>query len=264
MQTDPFSLFSELMQARDKGLPVVMVTVIDVQGSAPQKSGARMLVYAGNRTSGTIGGGAIEQMAIREATSLLQHTGPELREYNLDQDAGMLCGGRMRLFFEPINPPLPLYIFGGGHIGSALCRVLEGAGFAITIVDNRPEYAAPDRFPATVSTLSMPYDQALKSISFNDRTSAIIVTHGHAHDREIADTIIRQSFLYLGMIGSKSKVAQTRKALLENGVTKEQLSRLHSPIGLAIGGNSPAEIAISIAAELVAVKNHADIIKGPA
>lgn len=264
MQSDQFSLFSELLSAREKGLSVVMVTVIDVQGSAPQKGGARMLVYDDGRTSGTIGGGAIEQMAIKEATSLLQTSGPVLREYNLDQDANMLCGGRMRLFFEPVNPPLPLYIFGGGHIGSALCRILIGAGFAITVVDNRPEFAAPERFPKTVSTLSMPYDQALKSITFNDRTSAIIVTHGHAHDQEIADHCIRQPFLYLGMIGSKSKVAKTRKFLMENGVSKKQLSRLHSPIGLDIGGSTPAEIAISIAAELIAVKNQAAILKRPA
>ncbi len=250
------NVFSDLLSAQKKAVPTVMVTVIEVKGSAPQKAGARMLVYSDGRISGTIGGGAIEKKAIEFALSTMLSTDPQFKQYKLEQDLEMLCGGHMSLFFEPMSPPKPLYIFGAGHIGRALCRILEGAGFAVTIIDNRPEYADPDRIPAVSNILVKPYPEALGELVFTEQTSIVIVTHGHVHDREILEYCIQSPFHYLGMIGSRRKVKQTVQNLIEKGLSPELFYKLHSPIGLEIGGDTPTEIAVSIAAELIAVKNN--------
>ncbi|MBN2410653.1 xanthine dehydrogenase accessory protein XdhC [candidate division KSB1 bacterium] len=257
------NVFSELLNAQKKAVPTVMVTVIEVKGSAPQKAGARMLVYSDGRISGTIGGGAIEKKAIEFALSLKQNTDPQFIQYELETDAEMLCGGHMSLFFEPMNPPKPLYIFGAGHIGHALCRILEGAGFAITIIDNRPEYANPEGFPAVSNILAKPYPKALDELVFTEQTSIVIVTHGHAYDQEVLEYCIQKPFHYLGMIGSRRKVKQTVQNLIDKGISPELFKKLHSPIGLDIGGDTPTEIAVSIAAELIAVKNNVTEIQKP-
>jgi len=255
------NLFTELLNAQKRAIPTVMVTVVEVKGSAPQKAGARMLVYSDGRISGTIGGGAIEKQAIEHALSIMQSTDPQFKQYALETDAKMLCGGHMSLFFEPMNPPKPLYIFGGGHIGRALCRILEGSGFAITVIDNRPEYANPERFPNVLNILARPYPEALRELPFTELTSIVIVTHSHTHDQEILEYCIQQPFHYLGMIGSRRKVKQTKQNLIDKGVSPELLDKLHSPIGMDIGGDTPTEIAVSIAAELIAVKNNVIIKK---
>jgi len=249
------NVFAELLKTQKQGIPAVMVTVIEVKGSAPQKAGARMLVHSDGRISGTIGGGAIEKQAIEHALSTKQNPEPQLKQFALETDAEMMCGGQMSLFFEPMNPPKPLYIFGAGHIGQALCRILDGAGFAITVIDNRPEYANPERLPVVSNILAKPYTEALEELTFTEQTSIIIVTHGHAFDQDILENCIQKPYLYLGMIGSRRKVKQTRQNLIDKGLPPKLFDKLHSPIGLDIGGDTPAEIAISIAAELIAVVN---------
>ncbi len=260
MPTVQKSLYSEIAEIEKRSIPAVIVTVVESKGSAPQKSGSRMIVYSNGNTHGTVGGGAIEKEAIRQAMDLMNSKEPLLKEYSLEADTHMLCGGNMTLFFEPLNPPSPLYVFGGGHVCKALSGVIKDAGFAMTVIDNRPEFTAPERFPDINAVICKPYDQALSELTFTDHTFIVIVTHGHLHDQEILEYCVQQHFAYLGMIGSKRKVGQTRKTLMDKGITAERIDQIHSPIGLPIGGDSPAEIAISIAAEMIAVKNKIDTL----
>ena len=248
-------LFSEIAEARSSGRPLVMVTVIESAGSAPRHPGARMLIYADGSISGTIGGGTLEKNVIAEARKLFTSASAALYRYDLDEDLGMQCGGRVAVFLEPVVPAHPLYIFGAGHIGTVLTRLAGMLGFQVTVVDNRPEFADKSRLPEAHLVLCQEYPQALDRITFTEGCYIVIVTHNHEHDFEIVQDCIVKPHRYLGMIGSRKKVQQTLNGLRNLGVPEENLARLRSPIGIHIGGETPEEIALSIAAELVAVRN---------
>jgi xanthine dehydrogenase accessory factor len=215
-----------------------------------------MLIYPDGSISGTVGGGAVEKVVIEQAAQVLKSGAPKVCHYDLEKDLQMKCGGKMMVFIEPIGTLQQLFIFGAGHIGTALARLGEMLGFGVTIIDNRPEFANADRFPATMKVVAAEYDQALRELEFNEDVYNVIVTHRHAHDQEILEFCVDVPFRYLGMIGSAAKVKGAFKRLAEKGISKEVIDRIHSPIGINIGGHTPAEIAVSIAAEFVKVKNE--------
>jgi xanthine dehydrogenase accessory factor len=233
-----------------------MATVIESLGSAPREEGARMLVKKDGATIGTIGGGAIEKKVAEEALQLMSGGAPRIFRCEL-KDIGMSCGGGMSVFLEPLLPAARLIIFGAGHIGSALSQIGRMLDFTVTVVDNRPEFASPERLPWADTVIAEDYQKALEKLSTSDNTYMIIVTHKHAHDFEILEQLIHKPFCYLGMIGSRSKVAKAFQQLRDKGVSEETIKKIYSPVGISIGANSPAEIAISIAAELVAVRSGA-------
>ena len=248
-------LYSEISEARSSGRALILATVVEITGSAPRHLGAKMLIYADGSTSGTIGGGMLEKTVLAEAQKLFASPNAVLQRYNLDEELGMSCGGRVTVFLEPIVPAHPLYIFGAGHIGTVLTRLAIMLGFQVTVVDNRPEFADKSRLPEAHHVLCQEYLKALEQITFTKEHYIVIVTHGHEHDFEIVQACIKEPYRYLGMIGSRKKVHQTVKDLRNLGIPENDLARLHSPIGLDIGGETPEEIALSIAAELVAVRN---------
>jgi xanthine dehydrogenase accessory factor len=244
----------ELLRAGEKG---VLVTVIEVSGSAPRHPGSKMVVHADGSILGTIGGGKLEAESIQAALGLMGSTGPAQKIYHLTEDEGVLCGGKATMLFEPFGNPERLIVFGAGHIGQALAPLAAKAGFGVMVVDNRPEFATRERFPDAERVIAGPYGETLGQLRFDPHTYIVITTHGHESDEEILSYCIHQPFAYLGMIGSQHKVATVRKHLEEQGVGKNRIARVHAPIGLNIGAETPFEIAVSILAEMVAVRRGA-------
>jgi xanthine dehydrogenase accessory factor len=217
-----------------------------------------MLIRADGAIEGTIGGGAIEKKIIDEALTLINAAAPKLVKYEL-KDIGMSCGGGMSVFLEPLLPAPQLIIFGAGHIGSALSHIGTLLDFRVTVVDNRPEFASRELLTSADTVIAENYQQAIDALIITDNTYMVILTHKHAHDYEVLEQLIHKQFRYLGMIGSKTKVATVLQQLRAKGVSEDIIKKIHSPIGISIGAHTPAEIAISIAAEIVAVRNNTDV-----
>jgi len=247
-------IFEEIITARKSSMPVVLATVIESLGSAPREGGARMLIKPDGTTVGTIGGGAIEKVIVDEAMKLMNTTSPRLVRYEL-KDVGMTCGGSMSIFLEPLHPAPRLVIFGAGHIGTALAQIGKMLDFTVLVVDNRLEFANRERLPCADMIIAKDYQDAIRDLPPLDTAYAVIVTHRHVHDFEVLEQCVQHPFHYLGMIGSETKVKKAFQQLREKGISDEAIRKIHAPIGIDIGANTPAEIALSIAAELVAVRS---------
>ena len=251
-------IFEEITLVKKSGIRAMLATVIESIGSAPGKPGARMIVKADGSTAGTIGGGAVEKKITEVALEGIEGGETKVIHYKLE-DLGMACGGGMSIFLEPLLSAPDLIIFGAGHIGSALSRIGSLLGFATTVVDSRDEFANRERLPWADRVVAQDYQKALQQLSFTDTTYLVILTHRHANDFEILEYCIEMPFYYLGMIGSRKKVATAFQQLREKGISEESIKRVHAPIGISIGAETPEEIAVSIAAQLVAVKSDTEI-----
>ncbi len=247
--------------ALKRGEPAALVTVVRAQGSTPQRAGAKMLVYADGRTIGTIGGGCYESDAINQARSAIQSARPALLHFELNddfaQENGLICGGRMDVHVDPLLPDPRLYIVGAGHVGFELGRIAGGAGFRIHVIDDREKFASAERFPGA-DVIVQPIPDWLHRADIPASAFVVVVTRGHTHDLDAMRALAARDLRYLGLIGSRAKVARISSALLAEGLPAECLARIHAPIGFDIGAVTPAEIAISILAELIAVRRGAD------
>ncbi|MBW8713646.1 MAG: XdhC family protein [Acidobacteria bacterium] len=237
------------------------MTVVRSQGSTPQRAGAKMLVWADGRTLGTIGGGCYENDAFWKARESLSSGRPQLLHYELNddfaQENGLICGGRMDVHIDPLTPSPRLFIIGAGHVGHHLARIAGDVGFRIHVVDDREKFANAERFPgAEVVVQSIP--EWLHRSDIPASAYVVVVTRGHQHDLDAMRALAARDLKYLGLIGSRAKVARIYDALLAEGMPAECLQRVHAPIGLDIGAVTPAEIAISILAELIAVTRGVD------
>jgi xanthine dehydrogenase accessory factor len=243
-------IFGEATRLLDAGQEGVLVTVVEVHGSAPSRVGAKMVVTA-DETSGTVGGGALEKRLIERAHEILDENGGACLEKVHTQEVDMECGGYVSAFLEPLRSGQDLWIFGGGHIARALVPMVGVLGFRVTVVDNREEFASRERFGGRARTLHGDY---LELVSRIPRGSySVIVTHGHRYDKDILKRLARiePKLPYIGMIGSRRKVAAAVDELTAEGI--ELGENFYAPIGLDLGGNSPAQIALCIAAEIQAV-----------
>lgn len=248
-------IYAHILEMMNKGEKGILVTVVEVSGSAPRHPGSKMVVHADGQIFGSIGGGKLEKEVIQTALSILQSPVPVQKTYNLVEEEGILCGGRAILLFEPFGKQEHLIIFGAGHIGQALAPLALKADFRVTVVDDRPEFAARERFPDVDGIITGKYPDIFAKLEFNPQTYIVIVTHNHTNDEEVLSYCINKPFAYLGMIGSKSKTLTIIKRLEDKGVARERLALVHSPIGLKIGAETPFEIAISIMAEMIAIKH---------
>lgn len=248
-------IFKELNLLVERGERAALATIIAGEGSTPRKIGAKMLIRSDGSIMGTIGGGIVEAQVIKAALVSMRTRRLEVASYNLrainDPDTDMRCGGNMTVMIEPVIPPDPVYIFGGGHVGFAIYNILSTLDFNITIVDDRKLYASSKRFPLAKKVLCAPFDKAFEKLSINEQSYIIICTRAHKND----EVCLRQAFKtpasYIGMLGSRTKVAAFKKILQKDGVPPRRFNQLHSPIGLSIGAVTPEEIAVSVAAELI-------------
>ena len=239
-----------------QGRPLVLCLVTEAKGSTPRKEGARMIVFSDGSIMGTIGGGSVEMQAIEIAKQVLETGKPFKKQFQLEQDLQMQCGGDMEIYFEPFFGELKLYIFGAGHVGREVGKYARDFGFSIIFIDHRAEiYKEFDGSYA--KCIAEDYVHSLATIHFSDRDFVVITTPKHEYDEKLLGQVAKQKLAYLGMIGSKRKVAEARKRLLaEKALTEEQLDLVDMPIGVPFHAETPAEIAISIVAKLIDVKNR--------
>ncbi len=252
-------VFAALAEAMQRGDEVALVTIVRSNGSTPQRVGAKMLVFADGRTVGTIGGGCYENDAFWKAKDAIAARKPLTVKYDLTDDfaeeSGLICGGQMEVFIEPVEPAPAVYVFGAGHVGYFLARMAHDTGFRVHVVDDREKFASVDRFPDGTTVIVADIPEWLAAHELPPTAYAVIVTRGHRHDLDALRALAPRSLRYLGLIGSKAKVRRVYDALIADGMDQAQLARVHAPIGLDIGAITPQEIAVSILAELIAVKH---------
>ncbi len=246
----------QLAEYNQERKPFVLCIVIHTEGSTPRKAGAKMLVFEDGKIKGTVGGGSIEQQAISDALEVLKSGKPLYREYFLEEQLEMHCGGKMTIYFEPIKIKPNLYIFGAGHVGREVGKYATEVGFNTIFVDNRPDILKEHSIDYA-EFIAYDYINAVENIEFKPTDYVVITTPNHEYDEAIMQRVARKDILYAGMIGSKRKVAEAKKRLLEQKInTEEELNRVDMPIGLPISAETPREIAFSIVAKLIDVKNR--------
>ena len=252
-------VFAAVADALERGEAAALVTIVATHGSTPQRVGAKMLVYADGRMVGTIGGGCYENDAFWKAREAITNRRPLLLHYELAddfaQETGLICGGQMDVYIEPIEPSPELYILGAGHVGFHLARLAHEVGFRVTVVDDREKFANAERFPTAENLVVDNIPAWIAAARLPAHAYAVIVTRGHTNDLEALRALAPHDLRYLGLIGSRAKVARIFDALKADQMADEYLQRVHAPIGLDIGAVTPQEIAVSILAELIAVKH---------
>jgi xanthine dehydrogenase accessory factor len=253
-------IYQKIVEKKSAGVAFVVATIVRIEGSSPRDVGAKMLVFADGSIWGTIGGGMFEKLVIDDCLGLLgENTNNLLKTYRFAESGpdatGMYCGGEAEVFMEANRSPERLIIFGGGHIGRDLAKIAQGIDFKIIVVDDRPEILSEYHSPVETILTDAVYHKNFPAIDKN--SYVVIITHGHKCDREVLEQVINQECAYIGMIGSRTKIAKTFSELEKAGIDRIRLEHVYSPIGLDIGAEGPYEIAIAIAAELIAVKKKA-------
>ena len=247
---------------------MALATIVKTTGSTPGKVGFKMLVFSSGKVLGTVGGGSHEANVISEAMKAIEtgEAGLSIFEYG-GSDVGSsepICGGSCEVFIEPILPPPSLYIFGAGHVGQSLAKIGKIAGFRIVVIDDREEFANKERFPDADEIVVTDFKEVRKKLKFSRKSCLIIATREHKNDLEVLRSFIEFDLTYIGMIGSKRKVGEIFESLERDGISRKLLERVHAPIGLSIGAKTPAEIAISIMAEIISEmrsRNHFTFVK---
>ncbi len=251
-------VFHAVGEALQRGESAALVTIIRTQGSTPQRVGAKMVVFADGRIVGTIGGGCYENDAFWKARQTLRTRKPEVVRYELSDDiaeeSGLICGGQMEVYIEPVEAAPQLYLVGAGHVAYHLARAAATVGFHVHVLDDREKFASAERFPDAVEIAVDTIPDWLEKTSFPPNAYVVILTRGHRYDLDALRALVPRELRYLGLIGSRAKVARLYEALRDEGLSAEQMQVVHAPVGLAIGAVTPQEIAVSILAELIAVK----------
>ena len=247
---------------RAEGRSFALLTVVETRGFTPRKAGAHMLVDAEGETFGTIGGGAIEQDVVVRARSLLAAgDDSEVVRRHLTQELGMCCGGEMVVHVEAIEATPALTVFGAGYIAKPLAALAAGCGFRVTVVDERPEWASAERFPGATVCCQAPEDY-VRAAAFGPGDYAVVVTHDHPLDQRLVQELLRRPLKFLGMIGSVPKQRKFALRLKARGFSDQEIARLHTPLGLPIGASTPEEIAVSVIAEIIAVRRGGTVPAG--
>ncbi len=251
-------IYQEIVRIKEGGEEAALVTIVSATGSTPREEGTKMLVRADGSILGTIGGGSLEAQVIKEAVEVIKQGKPKRLHMSLTakeaEVAGMVCGGELEVFIEPILTPPTLYLFGGGHVSLPLAKMGKLLGFKIAVIDDRAEFASSARFPEADTVLAEEFASSFPKLKIDKSSYIVIVTRGHQHDELVLEWAVGTPAKYIGMIGSKTKVKTIFSHLLAKGISKGQLGRVHAPIGLKIEAQTPEEIAVSILAEIIKVR----------
>ena len=251
-------IYSEIVRLRRAGRKCALATIVNARGSVPSYESAKMLVREDGSIAGTIGGGCVEAQVLTAAREVIETGKPKNLSFNLSQDAahesGLICGGELEVFVEPVLPQPVAVIFGAGHISKSLSKIASMAGFSTVIVDDRASFANSERFPEAEEIHAAEYEQAFPKLSVNESSYLIIVTRGHKDDLRVLRLAAATPARYVAMIGSRKKVIDLLGQLESEGVPLEALERVHAPMGLDIGAVTPEEIAVAVVAEMIAVR----------
>jgi xanthine dehydrogenase accessory factor len=249
------TICQKICDLKNERKKAVLCILVGCKGSSPGKIGAKMLVYEEGKILGTIGGGSLEYQVIDEAVKLSGQAKCFVKKYNLSQDLAMICGGEVYIYFEVLNSPFKLFIFGAGHIGLKLANFAVQFGFETTVIDDRAQIFDDDAWQ-NCRTLNLPFLEAFQHLSFDERTLVCILTYQHAYDLEILAECIAKPYSYLGMIASKAKAEKAREYLRNKEVPEHCINLVDMPMGIPMNCQTPEEIAVSIIARLIDVRNN--------
>jgi xanthine dehydrogenase accessory factor len=254
-------VYEELVRLRNLGQKCALATIVEVRGSIPSYESAKLLVREDGSMAGTIGGGCVEAEVWNAAREVIDTERPKRLAFNLGQDAaydnGLICGGQLEVFVEPVLPVPRACIFGAGHISKSLSKVATLAGFATVVIDDRESFANRERFPEAREIHAGEYEEVFARLAVNENSYIIIVTRGHRDDMRVLKLAVATPARYIAMIGSRRKVLNVIRELEKEGIPRAAFERLHAPMGLDIGAVSPEEIAVSVTAEMIAVRRRA-------
>jgi xanthine dehydrogenase accessory factor len=237
-------IFRTILELKDSGHRGTLVTVLTDHPQYPEGR-RKLLLCDDGSTVGSLGDTTLEAFVAGKGQEILQGEEFAILDYHLED------GSTIKLFMEPILPTPTVYVFGGGHVSFFVVRAAKLAGFKVKVIDDRPAFANPERFPEADATLVLEFDQVRDTFDFGQDDYIVLVTRGHQHDQQILEQIHDCQARYIGMIGSKSKIAKMWKRLEGKGIDRHYLDRVHAPIGLNIGADTPEEIAISVVGELI-------------
>jgi xanthine dehydrogenase accessory factor len=256
------NIYEEIVTLQRAGRNGAVATIVNSRGSIPSFRSAKMLVRDDGSIAGTIGGGCVEAEVWQAAREVIAQEKPRTLSFDLNQDpkydTGLVCGGTLEIFIEPVLPVPLLYIFGAGHVAIELFKAARNAGFDCIVTDDRDTYANAERFPNALQVIAKDFDEALKEIAPSESSYIVIATRGHRDDMRVLRWAVQTPARYIGMIGSRRKAITVFRELTKEGLNPNLFDRVHSPVGLDIGAVTPEEIAISILAELIATRRHTE------
>ncbi len=255
-------IYEEVVRLRRLGQKCALATIVQVNGSIPSYESAKLLVREDGSMLGTIGGGCVEAEVWNVAREVMQSERARHMNFSLGQDAaydnGLICGGQLSVFVEPVVPQPRVFIFGAGHISKSISKISTLAGFASVIIDNRDAFANRDRFPEADEIFAEEYEDVFAKLPIRDTSYLVIVTRGHRDDMRVLRWAVGTNAKYIAMIGSKRKVIGVIKELEKEGIPRSAFERIFAPMGFEIGAITPEEIAVSIVAEMIAMRRAPD------
>ncbi len=253
-------VYEELVRLRRLGRKCALCTIVEVRGSIPSFQSAKLLVREDGSIVGTIGGGCVEAEVWNAAREAMETEKPKHLSFNLGQDAacdnGLICGGQLDIYVEPVLPVPRAFIFGAGHISKGLSKIASLAGFDTVVVDDRDTFANRERFPEASEVHAAGYEEVFPRLEVNETSYIVIVTRGHRDDLRVLRWAAATPARYVAMIGSKRKVIALIRELEKEGMPAKTFERIHAPMGLEIGAVTPEEIAVSVVAEMIAVRRN--------
>jgi xanthine dehydrogenase accessory factor len=248
-------LYEEIVRLKREGRSAALATIVQCSGSSPQRAGAKMLVRDDGSIAGTLGGGCMEAEVIQASRMAMQDGLPQTIPFELtERHGGLVCGGKLLVYIEPIVPDPHLVILGAGHVGKALCRAARFAGFRITVIDDRGEYANRENIPDAQTLVVADFGRPSEEVPVKRDSYMVIATRGHNHDLDALKAALNTEARYIGLVGSRRKRALLFKTLRGEGFSEDELQRVIVPVGLPIGSVTPEEIAISILAQIIQLR----------
>lgn len=245
-------IYEEIVRLKKDDRPSALATIVQAIGSSPQKQGAKMLVRDDGTVVGTLGGGCLEAEVIQTSLAAIKDGSPVTVPFELtEKHGGLVCGGKIVVFIEPIIPEPALIILGAGHVGRALSKLARFSGFRVTVVDDREEYANRESLPEAEEIVVHDFQDVFSKVLVNTSPYIVIATRGHNHDLDALKAALRTDAKYIGLLGSRRKKALLLKTLKDEGFSEDDMSRVIIPVGLAIGSVTPEEIAVSIMAQVI-------------
>ena len=253
-------IYKEIVRIRESGQKAALASIISRRGSTPRKESAKMLIRSDGSIVGSIGGGCVEAQVWEEAKNVMKEGKSKVLHFDLTSEEiamdGLVCGGKMDILVEPILPVPTVFIFGAGHISLPLSKIAKIAGFRVVVIDDRESFANKERFPEADEIIVEGFDSVFSILKINDSSYLVIVTRGHLSDEKVLEQCIKTKAGYVGMIGSKRKIRTIYSNLKFRGASQEDLEKVYSPIGIPIKAETPEEIAVSIMAEIIKVKQE--------
>jgi xanthine dehydrogenase accessory factor len=252
-------IYKEIVKLKKEGRPSALATIVQCIGSSPQKEGSKMLVREDGSIMGTLGGGCLEAEVIQACLMTIRDGSSRTIPFELtERHGGLVCGGKVLVYIEPVIPEPNLVILGAGHVGKALARLARFSGFRVTVTDDREEHANRENIPDASEIIVNDFETVFSRLSVDDKTYLVIATRGHNHDLDALRAALRTPAYYLGLLGSRRKRALLLKILRDEGFSKEEIGRVIVPVGLPIGSVTPEEIAVSIMAQIIQMRRQSD------